>query len=535
MVVHFGQPSTKETTLTNILFKDGLWQAHNAYAHRAALKAAGWRWDAPYKRWSTADLRAVCAVSEAFPGLLGADALALLNEQQSRSDARLAASNATSAPAAAVDHAVPPGLELMPFQRAGIANLSGMPRALLADEMGLGKTVQAIVTANMLWGTLENVPQAPLFLVIAPAGLLLNWQKEIERWSLVPAEYWCLVSWSKLAKETDVLAHSWYLTIVDEAHYAKDRGTQRTKALQQIVTRRAIALTGTPILNRPVEIFPLLQWLAPARWGTFWSFAQRYCGAHRGRYGWDFSGATNIEELDERLRRSVMVRRLKAQVLTELPAKRRQVIPLELSTKEEERLIKEEQTAFDAWQAAKGEGKKEKLMLSLAQLATARQKIALVKVPLVVTHVRDILDADEGPVVLFAHHHAVIDELAESFGGYRLATYDGRTTLRQRQATLEAFQSGHIDVLVAGIQAAGVGITLTRASVAVFAELDWVPANMAQAEDRLHRIGQTSAVLVQYLVYNGSVDDRVAEALARKQKTLDEFDGWAYPSGNVAK
>jgi SWI/SNF-related matrix-associated actin-dependent regulator of chromatin subfamily A-like protein 1 len=520
--------------VTKIVFEQGLWQAHFAYADREVLKAAGWQWQPPYKRWATKDLRAVRAAQEALADVFGEDLTNLLSAQERASDDRLRASHATDAPELDIRQCVPDGLDLMSFQRAGVGAVVARHRALLADEMGLGKTVQAIVAMNWLWANDYTTSHQSFsdawyeqFLVVAPAGLLLNWEAELARWSYVPRDRIVLVSWSMLAKRDDVLDRPWYMVIVDEAHYAKDRGSQRTQALGRIVGRRVLALTGTPILNRPAEMFPLLSWLAPARWGTFWTYAQRYCDARRGRFGWDFSGASNVDELDDRLRRSVMVRRLKQQVLAELPPKVRQVIPLGLG-RDEARLVKEEQAAFDAWQAAKGEGKLNKLNLTMGQLATARKRVALAKAPRVIEHVQGIVNAGEGPVVVFAHHLDVIDLIANGLKG-RVRTYDGRTTPRQRDVIVKEFQAGQVDVLVGGILAAGVGLTLTAASVAVFAELDWVPANMAQAEDRLHRIGQTDSVLVQYIVYDGSIDNRVGAALARKQKTLDDFDGWSAP------
>jgi SWI/SNF-related matrix-associated actin-dependent regulator 1 of chromatin subfamily A len=337
------------------------------------------------------------------------------------------------------------------------------------------------------------------------------------------------------------------MVILDEAHYCKNPKAARTKAIlgggkaPSIKARRKLVLTGTPILNRPVEAQPVLGFLAPKEFGNFFSFAKRYCGAFHSGYGWDFSGATNLDELQRRLRSTVMVRRLKADVLTELPAKRRQVI--ELSANGASKVIAAEQAAHEvhaarmeelrgavelakliedkAGYAAAVEALKSGSSAMFAEMAEIRHSIALAKVPYVVEHVYDACET--GPIVLFAHHRDVVTALVAGLteAGKKCVMLVGGMSDEEKQRSVDAFQNGEADVFVGNIKAAGVGITLVRSAHVIFAELDWVPANMSQAEDRTHRIGQRASVLVQHLVLEGSLDQVIAKALVKKQEIAD--------------
>ena len=143
-----------------------------------------------------------------------------------------------------------------------------------------------------------------------------------------------IINYDILNKYRTILGRRrWDLSVADEAHYIKSAKAKRSKLTVHIMQRskRRVLLTGTPIVNRPAELFNLLQLLDPERWDNFFKYAQRYCAAYQGQWGWDFSGSSNLGELQNILRRTVMVRRLKEDVLTDLPAKRRQVIPIPLN------------------------------------------------------------------------------------------------------------------------------------------------------------------------------------------------------------
>ena len=236
------------------------------------------------------------------------------------------------------------------------------------------------------------------------------------------------------------------------------------------------------------------------------------------RVGWWWDGAANLEELQEIMRSRFMVRRLKKDVLPELPAKRRQVIILEPKPQLAKLIAKEIKTYEEH---AAGKTDYDQDLPSIGEIAELRKKIALRKVPYVVDHIREVLN-EQPKVVVFVHHHEVGDALMEVFGS-EAVLLDGRVSTNDRQAGIDRFQTDPVcRVFVGSIQAAGVGITLTAASVAIFVELSWVPGEISQCEDRLHRIGQCSSVLIQHLILEGSLDERVVDVLIRKQEILDK-------------
>jgi SWI/SNF-related matrix-associated actin-dependent regulator 1 of chromatin subfamily A len=464
---------------------------------------------------------------------------------------------ASRATDAKVELPCPDGLAYLPYQRAGIAFAlsafaSGKRGILLGDEMGLGKTIQAIGIINAD-ATIHRV------LVICPASLKLNWQREACRWLVrslqvgivdskkVPETAVVIVNYDLVKKHRAALsATNWDLLLVDEAHFLKNPKAQRSKLIlgskeeQAIPAKRRVYMTGTPICNRPKEIFGLINSLDPTTWSNFFSFGKRYCGATHNGFGWDFNGASNLDELQHKLRSTIMVRRLKKDVLTELPAKRRQVIELPcaktvgalidaqlaMADKIEEQLLE----ARVRVQLAKVSEDPSEYVMAVHELqegtkaafeegAELAHKVALAKIPFVVDHVKNAIE--EGKVILFAHHLDVIAQLAAAFGDAAV-TVTGEVGCEDRQKAVDRFQTDEsCRVFIGGLKAAGVGLTLTASSQVVFAELDWVPANMCQAEDRAHRIGQKDSVLSQLLVLQGSLDAHIARTLVKKMAVIE--------------
>jgi len=430
-------------------------------------------------------------------------------------------------------------LDYFPFQLEGIRWLREHPRALLADETGTGKTCQALGLINVEH-SIRKV------LVICPATLKLNWLAEAKLWLRRKLDCLGIVNYERCRKEVtkrEIMAENWDLVILDECHRCKNRKSSQSKAIlgekdkPGIITpiRRRIFISATPILNRPAEFWTILNAIQP-EWGSFWAFAKRYCDAHTKEVGWknpktvwDASGASNTGELRERLK-SIMLRRTKAEVLSELPAKRRQIIAFDA----DKSLIKAESTGLLelGWNLDKlkrtlaaGDIRSLQVPEKFAKIGSLRLDTARAKIPFAVEHIKDLMEGCP-KLVIFAHHHAVIDVLAESLREYRPVVLDGRTPPDQRQGIIDQFQNDESTRLfIGGIHAAGLGITLTAASHVVFVELDWTPAIMAQAEDRTHRIGQRSAVLVQYLVFDGTIDARIAEVLVSKQDTIERIVG----------
>jgi SWI/SNF-related matrix-associated actin-dependent regulator 1 of chromatin subfamily A len=525
-----------------------VWVARSTYEERAIPKAAGFRWDSGAKRWYTRDPAIAAKLAGDDSGIR--DAVAA---QQAQRAAAVAASRAADYDG---DLPCPEGLAYLPYQRAGIAYALSRPNALIGDEMGLGKTIQAI-------GVVNADESIRTVLVVCPASLRINWRREMERWLTRPltigigvgddlpkTDVW-IVNYDICARHKDVLqAREWDLLIADEAHYMKNPTAQRTQAVlgreatrddagqPGIRARRKLFLSGTPIPNRPIEAWPLLRALGVFE--SYWHFARRYCGAYKTRFGWDMTGATNLAELQEKLRASVMVRRLKADVLTELPAKRRAVI--ELPANGAAAVVDAERRAYQAHEehldslraaaelakasddpsayAAAVERLTEASRVAFTAMSQMRHDVALAKVPYVCEHLRAITETGR-KVVCFAHHRDVIAAIMTEFPAASKVT--GEDSMTARQAAVDRFQSDPACLLFVGnIQAAGVGITLTASSHVVFAELDWVPGNVTQAEDRCHRIGQHDSVLVEHLVLEGSIDARMARTLVAKQQIIEK-------------
>ncbi len=287
--------------------------------------------------------------------------------------------------------------------------------------------------------------------------------------------------------------------------------------LAPLKAKRRLFLTGTPIVNRPKELWPIVQSLCPDFEKNFMAYAMKYCNAFKTRFGWDFNGAARLPELQERLRATCMVRRLKADVLKELPPKRRQVMVLE--SEGLEAILEKEKKTYEQYSEHLKDGDFE--TPAFAEMSRVRKEVAIAKIPFIVEHVKEVLD-EEDKVCIFVHHHEVVDALRDAFGDSAVAI-DGRTSNEDRQAAVDRFQGDETcKVFVGTIRAAGVGITLTASSTVIFGELDWVPGNVTQAEDRCHRIGQHDTVFVRHLVLESSLDERMAQIIVDKQEVIDK-------------
>ena len=519
------------------------------YREKDTIKAAGFRWDPAMQCWWTDDPQKASVLGESEHCTVAITALIAIRNALRAEEDSLQASRATDTE---VDIPSPEGLNYLPFQRAGIAYAMSRPGTLIGDEMGLGKTIQIC--------GLINATRPDNVLVICPASLKINWQRELERW-LVP-EYTIGIASSDDLPDTDIVIINYdiltknaaalikrcntrpiALAVADEAHYVKNPKAQRSKVAVGLLAlaERRVLLTGTPIVNRPKELFNLIQVLDPNRWPKFFGYATRYCNAKKTRWGWDFDGHSNLAELQDILRRTVMVRRLKKDVLKDLPPKVRQIIPVpangyakqvraekDMETRYDEsfaelRTARDRADADDNEEAYREAANKlqELVNTQFNNMSRVRHDTAVLKIPAVIAHVEEILEATD-KVVLMAHHHDVIDGLFDGLESYNPVSLTGRDNQRTRQDAVDTFQNDPgCRVFIGSVQAAGVGLTLTAASTVVFAELGWTPAEVSQAEDRCHRIGQTDSVLVHHLVIDGSLDARMAHTLVQKQAVLD--------------
>ncbi len=447
----------------------------------------------------------------------------------------------------------PEGLQYLPYQKAGVTFALDRENTLIADEMGLGKTIQAI-------GIINAVPDIENALVICPANLRINWQRETEKWlvrdisvGIATGKKWpetnlVIINYDILPKHYEKLREKeWDIIIVDESQYLKNAKALRSKhvfgfltdktEITPIPARRKIFLSGTPILNRPAEAWTTVHHLAPKTFPKWSDFVTRYCNGYKTNFEWDVPGASHLDELQEKLRTSIMVRRLKKDVLPELPEKRRQVI--ELPTNGCKKFVNAEKKAWKQYQktlaalrkavekAEKGSQVYDEAVNALKagqkatfeEMAKLRHETARAKVPYVVEHLSNALE--NGKVVCFAHHKDVIDAIAAEFDC--CVTLTGDTKTEDRQAAVDRFQNDpDCKLFIGNIKAAGVGITLTASDHCVFGEISQVPVELSQAEDRLHRIGQKNGVLVQHLVLESSLDATMAKTLIEKQGVLHE-------------
>ena len=414
------------------------------------------------------------------------------------------------------------GGELRPFQRAGVDYVVRARRAFLADEQGLGKTVQALAA-------LEADAAYPA-LVLCPASLKLNWQRETERW--LPHRSCAVVSGTgTVAPAVDITiinydivhAHRQRLAlrrpralVLDESHYVKNPRAKRTQAVRRLAENLApdalrLALTGTPVLNHAEELIAQLRILGRLEdFGSGARFARR------------FQGIGAEERIHWHLRRRCFVRRAKADVLPQLPAKRHVAVPVALDNEREYRLAEESVIAWLREQPLDLRELDSKVAAAkraerLAQLNALRGLAARGKSTAALSWIADFLASDE-PLVVFAGHRAVQERLVERFPDALHLL--GRDSIRAREAAVQAFQAGEAQLLVCATRVGGQGITLTHASNVAFLDLEWTPAMHDQAEDRCHRIGQHDAVCAWYLLAAQTIDETMLELIERKRRIV---------------
>jgi SWI/SNF-related matrix-associated actin-dependent regulator of chromatin subfamily A-like protein 1 len=420
----------------------------------------------------------------------------------------------------------------------GVAFLLGRRRAILADDMGLGKTRQSIVALA------EAAPVGPR-LVVSPASVKRHWAREIlaarpdDAVHVVgPADPpdvgytgWVVVNYDILARYDAMLEDlPWTGLVFDEAHYLKNHTSQRSKLARELVAAApgAVlhALTGTPLTNRPRDLFPLLQLVGHPLGRSFLAFAQRYCDARHNGFGWVADGASHLAELRAQLQ-GVMLRRTKAEVL-DLPPKLRAWVPVAVppgtAQRETRRVLarlldRQRAGAGGRGRGAQGGAGQESVRL-LADLTAARAAIARAKAATTIEFVEGVVAQGEKAVV-FSGFDEPVRRIAAHFGA-QAVVLTGDTPAARRQALVDRFQEDPgVRVFVANLVAGGVGITLTAARQVVFNDLDWVPANHWQAEDRAYRIGQAGAVNVTYFTAVGTIDEFVSRALAAKGALVD--------------
>ena len=408
---------------------------------------------------------------------------------------------------------------LFSYQKEGVRFIeSADGRAILADDMGLGKTVQALCWA----AGRDDIKRV---LIVAPANVTYKWKQEIANWTdwragiihgytaRRPPAPVQIASYAVMANRwRDLVGESWDLIIWDECHCLKGppKKTKRVAAAKKLKATYMLALSGTPFLNRPIELFNTLDIIEPGSWNV-WSFGNRYCGGMDHVNG-PFRGATNTKGLKNLLRR-VMIRRLKVEVRDQLPKLTRTLLPVDINT--------------DEYRAALKDVNRKN---ALTKVNSIYHIIGIEKAKIAVEWTKDFFDQSELNVklVIAAHHIDVIDYLRRELAEYGTTFITGDVSQEDRDRRIEAFQTKPRPRVIIINIAGGEGVDLfgkdgIDSSTMLFVERQWGPGPEAQIEGRLDRIGQRSPVSSYYLVANNTYDEEMASLVAEKWKMMDDI------------
>lgn len=472
---------------------------------------------------------------------------------------------------------LPAKVKLLSNQIENIEFIYKFGRVLIADEPGLGKTGSACLAM-----------ETPA-IIVCPAHLKDNWKREIcgegdwpgwrpelsvlsvsggdtPKLDLIRKANVVLINYEVVEKHLEWLQQFRpKMIIADEAHYLKTLGVERDKngylkpsgtssvragAFYQLhfAAPKLVLLTGTPVLNRTKELFPLLHMLDIKAWPNQREFEKKYCGAHMATKGgmqvWDANGRTNTQELHEKIKGKYMIRHTKADVLKELPEKSRKTLPMSMEPKSLD-LYRKVQDDFIGWLESQGEAGKKRaqraiLAEALVRLTELRKISAFGKAPGVALCIRDFFNSTVGtrPLVVMGVFKEPLKRMAKIIDGWneefdaaeaegvdtkmprkiRYEMYTGEQRPKERADTVRRFQDGKIDVIFYSIPL-GTGVTLTASSDMFFIERIWRPADLVQAEDRIHRIGQQKGVQITYFDCPGTIDSKLAMFLMDKTDT----------------
>jgi SNF2 family DNA or RNA helicase len=419
-------------------------------------------------------------------------------------------------------------------QKEAIEKLAGSKRFILADDMGLGKTTSTIIAA------LET--GAKKILIVCPASLKINWQREIENYSdrsvyisegknfsiehdFVIVNYDILKNFYDLKdKDNSLITQGNFdLIILDEAHYVSNGQAARTKLVNSFSKKceRVWLLTGTPMTNRPMNYFNLLSLIESPVSQNWMAYAIRYCQGYQFTAGtrkiWNVTGASNLEELRDRTSRQVL-RRLKTEVL-DLPEKIITPVYLRLKSKLYEGLMGEYYDWYN-----KNPDESTSLTVQFSKLMKVRQVIAEEKIKDTIELAENILEQDK-KVIIFTNFTETLNRIADHFGK-QAVKLDGSTPKPQRQYAVDQFQDNEkIKVFVGNVKAAGVGITLTAAEAVIINDLSFVPGDLAQAEDRAYRYGQKNSVSVYYPIFDNSIEAIIYDMVNQKKQNIGTVMG----------
>lgn len=424
----------------------------------------------------------------------------------------------------------PEGMDYLPFQKVAIKWISLFDRVLIADPPGAGKTI-------MIAGAINNEGPKRV-LIYAPASLILNWKKELQKWMIkplpiytwkefealsgTPKEFIIISSFFYAGKKEAILKvlklHSIDLLVIDESHAFKNMQANRTKFLFAVngpfkISKKVIAMTGTPIVNRPIELYPLVKRLAPHLIQNLnkFEFGMKYCAGWKTPWGtWDFTGASSLKELGTNLRSGFMIRREKNAILPQLPKVIKSLVYLDKKAPKH--------LAF------KDENVSNKGAVAFEESSVAHLDLGLLKLPLAIEYLKTMNEGGHKKIIVFAHHREVLKGLAIGLAEFNPVLFMGGMSPKMKDDAVNKFQNiPQCEFFIGSIVAAGVGLTLTAASYVALVEADWRPGINDQAIDRAHRIGQVNTVLAEFLVIEGTLDERKLKLNLEKSNNAKEF------------
>ena len=425
----------------------------------------------------------------------------------------------------------------MDHQKVAIEKLLANNKFILADDMGLGKTTSSVIAA------LES--GAKKILIVCPASLKINWEREIKNYSdrkvlIVEGRKWgstfdfyiinydIIKNYHTTDKSEDsddyklLVNEGFDLAIVDEAHYISNTTANRTRLLNDVLDKipKVWLLTGTPMTSRPINYFNLLKIVDSPLTLNWQSYVRRYCKGYQFTVGnrkvWNTSGASNLDELRERTK-SYVLRRMKTDIL-DLPEKIITPVFVELTSK----MYDEELEEFTRITNDKKDS--ETITITLNRLMKIRQLISYEKVPYTCELIEKCLDQGK-KVIVFTNFTMTLDMIHEKYKKNSVIL-DGRMSKEKRQDAVDRFQNDNkVKIFISNIVAGGVGITLTAAEVVIMNDLSFVPAHHSQAEDRAYRYGQKNSVLVYYPIFENTIEKIIYNILQKKKGIIDQVMG----------
>jgi len=400
---------------------------------------------------------------------------------------------------------------------------------LLADDMGIGKTVESLTYA--LEADVKSL------LIVCPASVLYKWQDEVTKWTgwdsqivltgklPINGARVLIMSYAIMLRRVYELADRVFdLAIFDESTHINNPKAKQSLAADQIIAKSKLFLSGTPFMNRPIELFHVLHMIDPFSFKSYWSFAQKYAGAERTeiwtsggrRTIWDVSGATNLDELKQKIA-PIVIRRTKSEVMQYLPEITRTIIDVELKNKSEYL-----SALLDFKRYLKEHGKT-LTSNALTKLNYLRQIIGQGKIDSACELAEEALSDPNRKVVLYAHHKDVVSKLVGKLSDYGCATVVGDDSNTKRAETVKKFQEQTLPRVLVISDAGGEGIDMYRADTLIVVELPWHDSALEQIEGRVHRNGQKNAVTSYIVLGRNTIDEHIYELIRSKRDVKGEL------------